>query len=58
MPTTGQVIVFSQVPAGVMYIVTAPTRPRGNYHFRRADGSSATFDPRWAVRGAVWTVAA
>lgn len=59
MPMHGDVIIFSKVPAGswcsagVPYRVDRPNN-KGWFRFENVARGSATIDPAWAVRQAVW----
>lgn len=61
MPTHGQIIVFTKVPAGsyctpgVAYRVDRP-KARGAYRFERVGVGSSTYDQPWAVAQAEWSV--
>jgi len=61
LPAHGQIITFSQVPAGsyctagVAYRVDRP-KNKGDFYFRNVEAGSGTSDKAWAVAKSKWSV--
>ena len=69
LPVNGQTIIFSTIPAGsycsegVAYRVERSIDrrtklPKGSFRFVRVGSESSTYDQPWAVKMALWEIAA